>query len=504
MYESRMTAAKSTTDGGHYPVSGGRPAVRPWVADHPKRRSRLPLSREIVSGLVLLTDAIIVLATGLLMFLARFEWAPQTPTFVFYVSTLLVGSALTLQGFHLAGLYRFESIIEPARQIKRIVAVCGMVFISLVLLAFALKISASFSRVWMFGWLASQITLLLIFRFGWDLLLRRSGQSGKLTRKVAILGAGRQAADLVERMSQTQHPWIDLVGIFDHGADNHSTSAMGNFEANRTCDDLVAYARQHDLDEIIVTWNANDRLSEIHHRLKELPVDFRFLGPDVSSFRVAKWRFNSIVGVPTLDVEYTPLAGWRLIAKEIMDKVLALILMIVVGPLMLFIAMAIKLDSPGPVLFVQTRYGYNNRPFSVFKFRTMHSEFTGGDRQAQRNDARVTRVGAWLRRFSLDELPQLFNIIDGSMSLIGPRPHPIPLNTKFAAIIDHYYARHRIKPGITGWAQVNGLRGETETSDKMKKRIEYDLYYIENWSISLDLQILLATFRAVLSQKNAY
>lgn len=503
MYESRITV-KSATDTGQFPVLPGSPDMDQWTADIPTRTPRLSLSREVVSGLVLLTDAIIILGTGFFMFLTRFQWVPQTPTFVFYISTLLVGSALTLQGFHLAGLYRFESIIEPARQIKRLVVVCGLVFASLVLLAFALKISASFSRVWIFGWFVSQVTLVLVSRIGWDVLLRRSGQSGKLTRKVAILGAGRQAVELVEGIRRINNPWIDLVGIFDHRSDKQMALAFDGSQRLKTCDDLVEYARKHDLDEIIVTWSASDRLSEIHHRLKELPVEFRFLGPDVSSFRVAKWKFNSVAGMPTLDIEYTPLAGWRLIAKELMDKVLALILMILVGPLMLLIALFIKLDNPGPVLFVQTRYGYNNRPFSVFKFRTMHSEFSDDTRQARRNDRRVTRIGTWLRRFSLDELPQLFNVIAGSMSLIGPRPHPIPLNTKFATTIEHYYARHRIKPGITGWAQVNGLRGETNTSEKMKKRIEYDLYYIENWSISLDLQILLATFSAVCSQKNAY
>lgn len=504
MYESRMAAAESVTDTGQYPAVPGHPAEGKHKADRSARASRRSLSREMVSGLVLLTDAIIVLGAGFAVFLLRFEWAPQTPSFVFHLSTLLIGSALTLQGFHLAGLYRFESIIEPARQIKRLVLVCGLVFVSLLLLAFALKVSASFSRVWMFSWFACQVTLVLLARMGWDVLLRSSGQSGKLTRKIAVVGADRQAADLVSRISRMRNPWIDLVGIFDHRPDNHSAVSTEDSQQYDSCDDLVSYARKRDLDEVIVTWSASDHLSEFHHSLKELPVEFRFLGPDVSSFRAAKWKFNSIAGVPTLDLAYTPLAGWRLLVKGLLDKVLALMLMILIGPLMLLIALVIKLDSPGPALFVQKRYGYNNRPFSVYKFRTMRSEFSHETRQARRNDARVTRIGAWLRRFSLDELPQLFNVINGSMSLIGPRPHPIPLNVKFADRIEYYYARHRIKPGITGWAQVNGLRGETETAHRMKKRIEYDLYYIENWSIVLDLQILFATVRAVVSQKNAY
>lgn len=504
MYEPRIAAAESVTDTGQYPVLPAGSAADRSPADVPMPTTRLPLSREIVSGLVLLTDALIVLGTGFLLFVARFDWTPQTPTFVFHMSTLLIGSALTLQGFHLAGLYRFESIVEPVNQIRRLFLICAIVFAALVLLAFAFKISAAFSRIWMFGWFVSQMALVLLSRIIWDVVLRTSGQSGKLTRKVAVLGADRQAIDLVERISEMRNPWIEFVGVFDYQARAHTGPSPKKSCGYGSCDDLVEYARKRDLDEVIVTWNASDRLNEIHHRLKELPVEFRFLGPDVSSFRMAKWKFNSIAGVPTLDLEYTPLAGWRFIVKELMDKILALVLMILVGPLMLIIALAIKLDSPGPALFVQKRYGYNNRPFSVFKFRTMHSQFTHDTWQAQRHDVRVTRIGACLRRFSLDELPQLFNVINGSMSLIGPRPHPIPLNAKFASTIEYYYARHRIKPGITGWAQVNGMRGETDTAEKMKKRIEYDLYYIENWSVTFDLQILLATISAVVSQRNAY
>ena len=207
-----------------------------------------------------------------------------------------------------------------------------------------------------------------------------------------------------------------------------------------------------------------------------------------------------------LDVVAEPLAGWKFVVKALEDRILSAILLILVAPLMLVISVAIKLESTGPVLFRQGRYGFNNEVFPVYKFRTMRHDRPPeeGAPQARRDDPRVTRVGAFLRRASLDELPQLFNVLQGTMSLVGPRPHPVPLTEEYAAIIDGYFRRHRVKPGITGWAQVNGLRGETEIPEKMEARVEYDIYYIENWSLLFDLQILGMTVYAVCSLKSAY
>jgi exopolysaccharide biosynthesis polyprenyl glycosylphosphotransferase len=207
-----------------------------------------------------------------------------------------------------------------------------------------------------------------------------------------------------------------------------------------------------------------------------------------------------------LGIASKPLAGWRVVLKTLEDKILAMLLLTIFSPLMVLIAFAIKIDSKGPILFRQRRYGYNNKEISICKFRTMKHNGVAdeGALQAVRDDARVTRVGRILRRTSLDELPQLLNVLDGSMSLVGPRPHPVPLNERFASVIRGYYARHRMKPGITGWAQANGLRGETDSLEKMKARVELDIEYIENWSISRDLYILAKTAYAVWVQDTAY
>jgi putative colanic acid biosynthesis UDP-glucose lipid carrier transferase len=211
-------------------------------------------------------------------------------------------------------------------------------------------------------------------------------------------------------------------------------------------------------------------------------------------------------GVPLLSVSEPPISGWDLLTKGAEDRVLAVLITIILMPVMLVIAVWIKFDSAGPVIFGQRRYGFNNNEFTVFKFRTMADDpsYSDGARQATRNDPRVTRVGAFLRRHSLDELPQLINVLKGEMSLVGPRPHAVVHNEQYAQLIDGYLGRHKVKPGITGWAQVNGLRGETDTLEKMEARVQHDLFYVDHWSLLFDLRILLLTFVVGFRSQDAY
>src|SRR5262249_13558848 len=214
--------------------------------------------------------------------------------------------------------------------------------------------------------------------------------------------------------------------------------------------------------------------------------------------------FEAVAGIPMLAVHERPIVGWSLLLKEIEDRLFAAVLLLVLLPVFALIALAIKLDSQGPVFFRQKRYGFNNNPITIFKFRQMvASPEEAGVPQARRNDPRVTRVGAFLRRTSLDELPQLINVLNGEMSLVGPRPHAVAHNEQYAKVIDDYLSRHRVKPGITGWAQVNGLRGETDTPEKMRLRVQHDLFYIDNWSFWFDLKILALTPFAAIN-RNAY
>jgi Undecaprenyl-phosphate glucose phosphotransferase len=282
---------------------------------------------------------------------------------------------------------------------------------------------------------------------------------------------------------------------------------VGGYPVLGTVNELLAFARRNPIDQIIVAlpWDAENRLLAWMKKLRSLPVDVR-LCPDMIGFHLPHRQVTHVGGVPMLNVFEKPLAGWNYIVKIMEDRVLAAGILVLIMPLLLVICALIKLDSRGPVLFRQKRYGFNNEVIEVFKFRTMYVDGCDDQAvaQATKQDPRVTRVGRILRRTSLDELPQFLNVLSGTMSIVGPRPHAVAHNEQYSRLIDEYLARHRVKPGITGWAQVNGLRGETETLDKMEQRVRYDLYYIENWSLLFDIRIILRTLFVGFSHPNAY
>jgi Undecaprenyl-phosphate glucose phosphotransferase len=273
-------------------------------------------------------------------------------------------------------------------------------------------------------------------------------------------------------------------------------------------DDLIAHARAHKIDDVVVAlpWQSSQHVADTVERLKELPLNV-YLGTDLVGYDLA---FRPALGhyseLPMFEVVRRPISGWSAALKTAEDYVISATALILIFPLLLVIAAAIRSETPGPVFFMQDRLGFNNKPFRIYKFRTMHHQKVPERlvRQAQRDDPRITRVGRFLRATSLDELPQLLNVQNGTMSLVGPRPHAISHNEEYGERIRNYFARHRVKPGITGWAQVNGLRGETETLDKMEERIRHDIYYAENWSLLFDLRILVMTAFVAPFQKTAY
>ncbi|HEY3488101.1 MAG TPA: undecaprenyl-phosphate glucose phosphotransferase [Gammaproteobacteria bacterium] len=247
------------------------------------------------------------------------------------------------------------------------------------------------------------------------------------------------------------------------------------------------------------------RLESVLHELRHATVDIRYV-PDIFGFRLLNHSIVDIAGLPVLNLSVTPMDGLNRCIKWLEDWVGASIILLLISPLLLIIAIGIKLSSPGPILFKQLRHGWDGRPIRVYKFRTMvcHTEDEGVITQASPNDKRVTKFGAFLRRTSLDELPQFFNVLQGRMSIVGPRPHAIEHNHEYMEQIDGYMLRHKVKPGITGWAQINGYRGETKTLEEMKKRVEYDLFYIENWSLWFDVRIICLTFLKGFIHRNAY
>jgi Undecaprenyl-phosphate glucose phosphotransferase len=277
-----------------------------------------------------------------------------------------------------------------------------------------------------------------------------------------------------------------------------------------TIDDLLRFARHNPVDQVVLAlpWSAERRLLGCVRKLRSLAVDVR-LCPDHIGFHLPHRGVVHVAGVPLLGVLERPLSGWASVVKAVEDRALAALLLVLVAPLMLLLALAVRLTSPGPALFRQKRLGFNNEVIEVYKFRSMRLDQCDagtGPRlaQATRHDPRITPLGRLLRRTSLDELPQLLNVLRGDMSIVGPRPHAVAHNQQYARLIDEYLARHRVKPGITGWAQVNGLRGETDTLAKMEQRVQHDLFYIENWSLGLDLKIILMTLLVAFTDPNAY
>ena len=275
-------------------------------------------------------------------------------------------------------------------------------------------------------------------------------------------------------------------------------------------DDLIDFSRSSRIDCIIMTLpvTAEDRLLHILYRLWVLPVDIR-LSAYGQKLRYRPRAYSYIGNLPCLDMFDRPLGEWGPLLKAITDKVFASIALVLFSPILAAVALAVKLESKGPVLFKQKRFGFNNELIEIYKFRSMHTNMSDIDasKLVTKDDPRVTRVGRFIRRTSLDELPQFFNVLKGDLSLVGPRPHATKAKAGdflYENVVDGYFARHKVKPGITGWAQVNGWRGETDTAEKIERRVEHDLYYIENWSLTFDLYILARTPIALLNTDHAY
>jgi len=467
--------------------------------------STAPLSESIVAGLAAIVDALMIALPGIVIYAMYVEGADTLA----YVAAICVYSLITVQSFYVTQLYSFQAITLPVESAPRIVTVCTVIFLLVVTLLFALKISDDFSRIWAFSWFLSATTLVCIGRAFFYALLMQWAHKGLLNRNVVLVGGGEQARRLLAHLNESKKPWIQVVGIFDDRLERIGP-AVETVPILGDVDSLVGFARKNRVDDIIVTlpWSAENRVQSIIERLSSLPVQIR-LASDLVGLRFHKHEFSTFNDVPMLDVVQKPVAGWKNVVKQIEDYVLAVLILLLLSPVMIGIAIAIKLGSPGPVFFKQRRFGFNNQVFDVYKFRSMyHNHEVPKDgpkvKQATRDDPRVTTIGRYLRSWSLDELPQLLNVLNGTMSLVGPRPHAVEHNEQYSNIIAGYYARHRVKPGMTGLAQIHGYRGETGNDEQMRKRIEYDVRYIENWSVGLDLEILMKTPLAVMSKENAY
>jgi Undecaprenyl-phosphate glucose phosphotransferase len=408
------------------------------------------------------------------------------------------------------GCYDLDAQFSLRKIWRRIAGSWLMTGVFMLTLGFLLKASEDVSRAWALSWLGGGGAGLLLLRAGGTIWVRQLKNRGTFNQRVAIFGVTPQGERFANYVQKNSRLTITLVGIFDDRRDGRVPRTVAGLPVLGNLSALISMIRDGCIDQVVVAlpWSAEVRLQQIVSRLALTPVRIR-LAPDLASFAFARRPLLMLGDVPVMTLFERPISGMDAVVKRAEDLVISLIALALFGPLMLLIALVIKLDSRGPVFFRQPREGFNNRPFRVFKFRTMYHDMGQVDRirQAQRDDPRVTAVGRILRRTSLDELPQLFNVLKGEMSLVGPRPHAPSTRAAgrlFSDVVASYAARHKVKPGITGWAQVCGWRGETDTEEKLVKRLEHDLHYIENWSLGFDLYIMLRTVGAVVLNRDVF
>jgi putative colanic acid biosynthesis UDP-glucose lipid carrier transferase len=412
--------------------------------------------------------------------------------------------AMTFPGSFVRG----ESVASPRLGALAIDVVTGWLPVVglLALLGWASRTLDAFDPRVLVAWaLATPVALVAAHRL-LPLLLPRILAAEGLRKVAVVAGANELGRRLAARLRDEPMLGVSVAGFFDDRGPGR-LSALPAGENLGTIEQLADYARTHRVDVIYVAlpMASQPRILRLLDSLRDTTASIYFV-PDIFVFDLIQARVDSIGGLPVVAVCETPFTGVDGVLKSISDFCLASCIFVLISPLLLAIAIGVKLSSPGPILFKQRRYGVDGRKIVVYKFRSM-TVAEDGDvvRQATRNDSRVTRFGAFLRRTSLDELPQFINVLQGRMSIVGPRPHAVAHNELYRKLIPGYMIRHKVKPGITGLAQVNGLRGETDTVEKMKARVEYDLAYLRSWSLLLDLQIVLKTVLVVLKKEpNAY
>jgi Undecaprenyl-phosphate glucose phosphotransferase len=452
----------------------------------------------------------LALATAGLIMAALYVPGPDIFESAQYVLALAGTSLIAVIVNEILGLYRVPAIGNAMRALPRVLIGWSAALGLLVTGVFFLKIGPEFSRVWLLLWLLAGGAALIAVRVTASVVTRRWMRQGRLNRRAVVFGSLADCETVLQALEADGDSDIRICGVFDEQPAEGSRQMIAGYPRLGALDDLIAFARRTRLDMIILAlpMAAEGRLLELLKQLWVLPVDIRLAGT-ASRIRLHPRAYSYIGNVPLLDLADRPITGWGQVAKSVLDKLVAALALVLLAPVMMAVAVAIRLDSRGPILFRQKRYGFNNELIEVFKFRSMYVDQCddAASRLVTRGDRRVTPIGRFIRRTSLDELPQLFNVLRGELSLVGPRPHAVQAKAAdklYDEAVESYFARHRVKPGITGWAQVNGWRGETDTEEKIRKRVEHDLYYIENWSLLLDLYILVRTPLSLLKTEQAY
>jgi putative colanic acid biosynthesis UDP-glucose lipid carrier transferase len=443
-------------------------------------------------------DPVVALVAGVIAFHA-YEPAGN---FDLYLAFLLAAMLAILAIFPAFGLYAPQRGASLAEELRGLVLAWLVIGALAATSLFATKSGAAFSRFWVGAWLSGGLVATALLRVGVRIALRRLRRRGWNLRHIVVAGAGSLGQLLADRLDASPWAGFNIVGFYDDDP-ALTGSKVRSHPVKGSIDDMERAVAQGGIDQVWVTLplRAEARIGEILERLREHAVEIRFV-PDIYGFHLLNHSFTEIAGLPVISLTETPMSGVNRVAKAVEDYVVALLVLLLLSPLMLAVALAVRLSSRGPVLYRQERVTWNGERFHMFKFRTMpvDAEHQSGPVWSRRAEARATPVGRFLRRFSLDELPQLFNVLRGEMSIVGPRPERPAFVEQFRRQIPGYMQKHLVKAGITGWAQVNDLRGDTD----LAQRINYDLYYIEHWSPWFDLRILALTLWHILTSRNAH
>lgn len=464
-------------------------------------------SPAMMTGLFRLVDFLMLFAIGAAI---SFGYVQEDRVMPVYTLTIAAGAALSVLFIQFADCYQLPVLRAPRQSLARLVGAWTLSFAVMAMVLFFMKVGGTYSRVWFAGWFLAGASYLVAERYVVAWALKRWLRNGILERRAVIVCGGNPARELIRNLESQSENDIRILGVFDDRLDRRSPDLIAGYPKLGTVAELVEFVRAARVDMLIISLplTAEKRILDLLRKLWILPVDIR-LAAHANNLKFRPRAYSHIGKVPMLDVFDKPISDWDSVAKRIFDIFFASVAILCLWPVMLGAALAVKLTSKGPIIFKQMRHGFNNETISVFKFRSMYTDMQDitAAKAVTKGDPRVTPVGRFLRKSSIDELPQLFNVLAGGLSLVGPRPHAVLAQTHdrvYADVVEGYFARHRVKPGVTGWAQINGWRGEIDSDEKIRFRTAYDLYYIENWSLWFDLKILFLTPLRLLNTENAY
>src|SRR5580704_13555085 len=443
------------------------------VANQKVRRAYSPI---VIAGAVRVADFALLSLVGVALYfgyvvrLAGVHWG--------YVAAILGMTATAVVCFQASDIYEVQVFRGQLRQMTRMISAWAFVFLLFIGASYFAKLGGEVSRLWLSAFFFVGLAALIAERLILRAMIRSWSREGRLDRRTIIVGADQNGERLVEALRIEADTDIDVLGVFDDRNDGRALDTCAGAAKLGKVDDIIEFARRTRIDLVLFALpiSAETRILDMLKKLWVLPVDIR-LSAHTNKLRFRPRSYSYLGKVPTLDVFEAPITDWDLVMKWLFDHVAGAIILLLASPLMALVALAVKLDSPGPVLFRQKRFAFNNERIDVFKFRSLYHDQADplATKVVTKNDSRVTRVGRFIRKTSVDDLPQLFNVVfKSNLSLVGPRPHAVQgkLQSRlFDEAVDGYFARHRVKPGITGWAQINGWRGEIDNEEKIQKRV---------------------------------